>query len=260
MTAPARRMDEAAIARLEDLLERHAVPHDGMSLEMLDGFLSALLVGPEDVPAAEYLPRVWNREPGWTWADERREAEALIEQLTGDILWRITRDLPDEDDESPQAYAELDAVMPLLAMPPEEDIDPAADDPYARVDPGFPLGAAWAFGFLSGVRLRDAAWHAWAEQDPQIDDDLGDLLQLSLVDPEQVAEMGLEDAEIPDFSQRMGMVSQLPYVLQDIQAWRLEQLRPAPARRAELPGRNDPCPCGSGQKFKKCCGAPGRLN
>lgn len=22
-----------------------------------------------------------------------------------------------------------------------------------------------------------------------------------------------------------------------------------------LPGRNDPCPCGSGRKFKKCCGA-----
>ena len=23
----------------------------------------------------------------------------------------------------------------------------------------------------------------------------------------------------------------------------------------EKPGRNDPCPCGSGKKFKKCCGA-----
>ena len=22
-------------------------------------------------------------------------------------------------------------------------------------------------------------------------------------------------------------------------------------------GRNDPCPCGSGQKYKKCCGAKG---
>jgi len=22
-------------------------------------------------------------------------------------------------------------------------------------------------------------------------------------------------------------------------------------------GRNDPCPCGSGKKFKKCCGAAG---
>ena len=24
--------------------------------------------------------------------------------------------------------------------------------------------------------------------------------------------------------------------------------------RATKPGRNDPCPCGSGKKFKKCCG------
>ena len=27
-----------------------------------------------------------------------------------------------------------------------------------------------------------------------------------------------------------------------------------PAERAVQPGRNDPCPCGSGKKFKKCCG------
>ena len=30
---------------------------------------------------------------------------------------------------------------------------------------------------------------------------------------------------------------------------------PAPAVRPEpKTGRNDPCPCGSGKKFKKCCG------
>lgn len=28
----------------------------------------------------------------------------------------------------------------------------------------------------------------------------------------------------------------------------------APIRREETVGRNDPCPCGSGRKFKKCCG------
>ena len=28
-----------------------------------------------------------------------------------------------------------------------------------------------------------------------------------------------------------------------------------PIRTAAEPGRNDPCPCGSGKKFKKCCGA-----
>ena len=29
---------------------------------------------------------------------------------------------------------------------------------------------------------------------------------------------------------------------------------PAPARAAPTTGRNDPCPCGSGRKYKKCCG------
>jgi len=26
------------------------------------------------------------------------------------------------------------------------------------------------------------------------------------------------------------------------------------ARAQDTPGRNDPCPCGSGKKYKKCCG------
>ena len=29
----------------------------------------------------------------------------------------------------------------------------------------------------------------------------------------------------------------------------------APTRRVVQVGRNDPCPCGSGKKYKKCCGA-----
>lgn len=28
------------------------------------------------------------------------------------------------------------------------------------------------------------------------------------------------------------------------------------ARADESVGRNDPCPCGSGKKYKKCCGKP----
>ncbi|MDY7011417.1 MAG: SEC-C metal-binding domain-containing protein [Planctomycetota bacterium] len=26
-------------------------------------------------------------------------------------------------------------------------------------------------------------------------------------------------------------------------------------KSGDQPGRNDPCPCGSGKKYKKCCGA-----
>lgn len=32
-------------------------------------------------------------------------------------------------------------------------------------------------------------------------------------------------------------------------------LAPPPGSAAGKPGRNDPCPCGSGRKFKQCCGA-----
>jgi preprotein translocase subunit SecA len=30
--------------------------------------------------------------------------------------------------------------------------------------------------------------------------------------------------------------------------------RPEPVRKGERVGRNDPCPCGSGKKYKRCCG------
>ncbi len=29
---------------------------------------------------------------------------------------------------------------------------------------------------------------------------------------------------------------------------------PEPAKASATPGRNEPCPCGSGRKYKKCCG------
>ena len=35
---------------------------------------------------------------------------------------------------------------------------------------------------------------------------------------------------------------------------RFEQLASGLRRAAGAPGRNDPCPCGSGRKYKHCCG------
>ena len=42
---------------------------------------------------------------------------------------------------------------------------------------------------------------------------------------------------------------------QSIYRTRLESDRMAGAGRATA-GRNEPCTCGSGRKYKKCCGAP----
>jgi len=51
--------------------------------------------------------------------------------------------------------------------------------------------------------------------------------------------------------------SKFRYDADDGRWYFVEEIRPknAPIVKGEQPGRNDPCPCGSGKKYKKCCGA-----
>ena len=39
-----------------------------------------------------------------------------------------------------------------------------------------------------------------------------------------------------------------------------DTVKSSPVRKGKKIGPNDPCPCGSGKKYKKCCGAPGKEN
>ena len=38
-----------------------------------------------------------------------------------------------------------------------------------------------------------------------------------------------------------------------------KMLNPSKPVTSQKVGRNDPCPCGSGKKYKKCCGSGGAL-
>ena len=88
---------------------------------------------------------------------------------------------------------------------------------------------------------------------PAIDNDLGVITRLAIVDAAQLdaAEMSAEDMLTLD--ERFDLTYDLPDMLYDMYLQRLHDRRPAPARRADVPGRNDPCSCGSGKKYKKCC-------
>ena len=63
--------------------------------------------------------------------------------------------------------------------------------------------------------------------------------------------------------ERMSLIAELPECIAELGGfWTAAGgVSPRePVRREPLPGRNDPCPCGSGKKYKKCHGAPERLN
>lgn len=205
------------LVRLEDLLEERAMPNNGMSLEMLDGFFSALVVGPEMVMPGEFFPYIWNAEDVWKSQEEAAEAWALVMAFWNHIVWRI--DLP-LDPEDPESYEE---AMPILALPePEEDVDEYDEDPLAGVPEDFPYGAAWALGFMQGVSLRSEAWEAFLGPNEDLQDDLSMLSTLSLIDPEQAAEVGYEAEEIPDLRERLAMVMDVPEMLQAMQQRRAD--------------------------------------
>jgi hypothetical protein len=56
---------------------------------------------------------------------------------------------------------------------------------------------------------------------------------------------------------RAGILAKLPAIIRQLYAF-LHGLPVQPLfgpRRVQKVGRNEPCPCGSGRKFKKCCDA-----
>ncbi len=57
------------------------------------------------------------------------------------------------------------------------------------------------------------------------------------------------------FHARLEAPPERKMVAQPVQAGFSGDVEKKPAQKAEKVGRNDPCPCGSGKKYKKCCGA-----
>lgn len=235
MNAPAYLTDEQ-IERLGHLLDLRAVPFQGFNLEALDGYLSALAVAPEDLPDDEWQAPVWGpKPPRWADAAEAEEVQMLLGGLRNACRARVryeAEDLPEH-------------LSPLLWLP---------EDPEAEHPDTLDIGRDWAHGFFHAVELRSEAWQRWLDSEDWVDEIFALLEQLATgeVMPEEPG----EPVEALTYRERLEIVASLPGMLCDLHHQRIEELTPrTPARRAETPDRNAPCPCGSGRKYKKCHGA-----
>jgi uncharacterized protein len=230
------RADDARIDELDRLLEQRAVPFGGYGLEQLDGYLTALAVSPGTVAPEEWLPQVWGKAPPrWEGPADEAAATTLL-MLAWETAQRRVRTPGDE--------LTVDGAL-FWWLP---------DDPEAEHGDDVDIGAAWAGGFLDGMALRDAGWDEWIAKDDWIGEveDYIEALATGSYPPE--TEGG---APVPlSYRERLEIHASLPDMLHDLHVHRIESLTPRePVRRAATPERNDPCPCGSGKKYKKCCGA-----
>lgn len=220
-----RLLTDAEIARLDELLES-IDPEDSMTVEELDGFLAALACCPERVPMDEYLPLVLGLADGRAVPQTAEVAE--LRRLV-ETHWQAVMG---------QLY-EAHGFAPVLSY--DEN--------------GVAQGNAWAIGFLRGMAVRPDAWAALDD-----DDEAADILDPMMRLAEEV-EAEADDAPepIPD-EERSALIEAMFDSVMDINEFfrdkRERSLSPPTQRRAAAKvGRNDPCPCGSGKKYKQCCGA-----
>ena len=115
-------------------------------------------------------------------------------------------------------------------------------------------GHDWARGFFTAVAMREAEWDQWLDENEWIEEIFEMLSQLA-GGPALESDDPSGSAEPIGYKERLSIVVSIPGMLADLNQHRIEQMTPRePIRREATPGRNDPCTCGSGKKYKKCCG------
>jgi uncharacterized protein len=217
--------------------------------EFCEGFLCGLVCMRREVAAEEYWPVLLaegfqpmeHMEFVWRWRRRRDEiARALDEPVEV---------LEDERTYHPEALDTLGAILALAAEDRAEG-DTESLPAYAQV---------WALGFMYAVENWPDDWQPPRDHDAaaMLDAALTNIVALTEGDAgEPAVSMYREDGPPSVSNERLDAVGAAIWAVYDLrQLWRSVGPRIDPVRKAAEPGRNDPCPCGSGKKYKKCHGA-----
>ena len=211
-------------------------------LSELDGLFTAVVSGPEMIAPSQWIEVIWG--------DPEGEPEWKNQQAFEHIFLLMMRHMNSTAATLMEAAEEFEPIFMERAV---------EDKSHLLVD-------EWCIGYMKGVALCDEQWDTMPNA---ITDFLAPMLMFaSETGWKELEQMNEDDIE---FWQR-----QITPAARRIHAYWLEQRDPggtdsieglddlSPAffaandepfvREAEKVGRNDPCPCGSGKKYKKCCG------
>jgi uncharacterized protein len=139
-------LSDAELDELEGFLASDAVPQDCMDLEMLDGFLAAIVSGPEAIQPSEWLPQVWS--DGGRTATPAYASNEQAQRIMG-LMLRHMVGIQRTLGESPTRF------KPLLYLPDEKT---RSDKARGDKDKTPPEASAWCEGYMAGVKLRDDEW------------------------------------------------------------------------------------------------------
>lgn len=220
---PSAPLSPTELRALEQFLQQPGRRDRAMNLAMLEGYLAAVVIAPSPVMPSDWLPRVWDIERGTRAAGFATAAEA--QRVLG-LVMRLYNGVA-------QAFA----------------AEPFRFEPLYRRDAGWDV-RHWCEGVLIGLDFDADHWRALMRREREW---FTPFVRLG------------SGADLPapeDESRNLDHWKEIipSRLLQMREDWRRPSPRPMPHRAPEKTGRNEACPCGSGRKFKKCCGGAPTLH
>ena len=221
-------LTDAELDRLADFL-KSCKGGRAMNLEELDGFFAALIAGPEPVMPTEYYPEVFGGDMAETCmfasVEEANEILGLMMRHWNTIAATLFKG---------------DVYVPLL-LKDENGVEHAND---------------WARGFMLGMHMRH---HGWAELVGD-DDHGGWLIPVMMLYHEHDEDPKMRPEPISPKQREEIIVHMAAGLVDAYRYFRSRQTAHAGSKaewrhKAAKVGRNEPCPCGSGKKYKYCCGS-----
>ena len=218
------RLTEAELDRLEQFLNEPERPDDALPLDMAQGLLAAVASGPQPVPQDVWLAAIVGEDREFASEAEESDITTLLERFAADTAQQLNEG------------EGFDFIL------------------YGDED-GEDLGD-WAEGYLLGVELADPRWDELADEE-----DYDNILFPFLALTGDAKQMALEASEEwMDEAEEAKMLDEIrtniaSHLLDVRQFWFDKSVPPTVRREGPKIGRNDPCPCGSGKKYKNCHGA-----
>ena len=227
---------------LQAFLVDPARPADTLGYHELQGFLFTVASAPELIRPSEWQPIIFGDKDAEFASLE--EAQEIIGQLM--VLYNAIN----------AAVMDSPTLLPADCQ--------LRDDVLANFDDDAPI-AQWSRGFLLGHQWLEELWEEYLPE--ELAEELAaTLMTLTFFSSRALAEafvaentgeeQSLETAAATIHEALPRAVAQYAHMgrsIATVLAGRDADLQ-EPAQRTKV-GRNAPCPCGSGKKYKRCCGA-----
>ncbi len=212
------RPSEDILDILQDGLNRHARAGAIANVSGLDGYLAAVACAPGVLLPSQWMPALWGGDehaPEWDTMEEAQKFLGALLTMANDISRLLAQG----------------RFEPILLGDPE--------------DKGHTVAHDWCLGFLQGVKC----WPPLSGRDREV---LEEALVLPAVFVTEEGAGALDKIGEAEVAALVDAIAAIVHQLYDHFSIRVS-LASVPARAGRKVGRNDPCPCGSGKKFKHCC-------